>query len=90
MIKVSGTAGNKTAFTITSVTGAGGNTSGNITTFTYNGISSTDIILLTHYLQANYIGAIGVYWTGTQWGIFREDAINMPNNEKFNVLVIKQ
>ena len=90
MIKVSGTAGNKTAFTVTSVTGAGGNTVANVTTFTYNGASNTDIILLTHYWQSNYIGAIGVYWTGTQWGIFREDIANMPNNEKFNVLVIKQ
>ena len=91
MIKVSGIAGNKTAFTVASVTtGAGANTIGNVTTFTYNGISNTDIILLTHYWQSNYIGAIGVYWTGTQWGIFREDQLNMPNNEKFNVLVIKQ
>jgi hypothetical protein len=90
MIKVSGTAGNKTAFTITSVTGAGGNTSGNVTTFTYNGISNTDIILLTHYWQGAYIGAIGIYWASGQWGIFREDGLVMPNNEKFNVLVIKQ
>ena len=91
MIKVSGTAGNKTAFTVTSVTGVGGNTSGNATFFTYNGISNTDIILVTHYWQGSYVGAIGVYWaTATQWGIFREDGANMPNNEKFNVLVIKQ
>jgi hypothetical protein len=90
MIKVSGTAGNKTAFTVTTVTGGGGNTSGNTTLFTYNGISNTDIIILTHYWQANYIGATGVYWTGSQWGIFREDGLVMPNNEKFNVLVIKQ
>jgi len=90
MIKVSGTAGNKTAFTVTTVTGGGGNTSGNSTLFTYNGISNTDIIILTHYWQSNYIGATGVYWTGSQWGIFREDGLAMPNNEKFNVLVIKQ
>ena len=90
MIKVSGTAGNKTAFTVTSVTGAGGNTVANVTTFTYNGISNTDIILLTHYWQGSYIGAIGVFWNGVQWGIFREDILNIPNGEKFNVLVIKQ
>ncbi len=92
MIKVSGTAGNKTAFTVTAVTGAGGNTTGNVTLFTYNGISNTDIILLTHYWQGGYIGAIGVFWNNTlsQWGIFREDILNIPNGEKFNVLVIKQ
>lgn len=89
-IKVSGT--NKTAFTITTVTGVGGNTAGNLTTLSYTGMAFTDILIVTHNWQANYIGAIGTYWTGTAWAIFREDGpfTTMPNGEKFNIMVIKQ
>ncbi len=89
-IKVSGT--NKSAFTITAVTGFGGNTAGNITTLSYTGMASTDILIITHNWQSNYIGAVGTYWSGSTWAIFREDGplATMHNGEKFNVMVIKK
>lgn len=87
-LKVSGT--NKTAFVVTTVTGNGGNTSGNNTAITYLNPLSTDMVIVTHNWQGNYIGAIGVYFSAGAWRLFREDLNNMPNGEKFNIMVIRQ
>ena len=85
-IKVSGT--NKTAFIVTANTGT--NINLNQVRFSYTGMLSTDILIVTHNYSTNYIGGVGTWWDGTQWTVFREDQAAMPNGEKFNVLVIKQ
>lgn len=84
-LKASGT--NKTAFTVTTTAG---NTAGNNTAIDYANPAATDVVIVTHNWQGNYMGAIGVYWTGTAWRLFREDLGTMPIGEKFNVMVIKQ
>ena len=87
-IKVMGA--NKSAFIVTTITGPGGNTAANNTLINYVNPQPTDILLVTHNWQGNYVGAIGVYFTGAVWRLFREDLTAMPNAEKFNVMVIKQ
>jgi hypothetical protein len=84
-IKATGT--NKTAFIVTT---SAGNTSGNNTLISYLNPEATDIIIVTHNWQGNYMGAIGVYYTLGVWRLFREDGLTMPAGEKFNVIVIKQ
>ncbi len=90
-IKVSGV--NKPAFKHTTLTGGGGNTSGHISNLSYANASSTDLLIVTHdygpsgpYLTKPF----GVWWSGSNWTIFLEDGSPMPNNARFNVLVIKQ
>jgi trimeric autotransporter adhesin len=74
------------------ITSSAGNTSGNVLNIPNTTLanSSTDILLITHaygvYLNKPY----GVYWTGSNWGIYIEDLTAMPLGAIFNVLVIKQ
>lgn len=90
-IKVSGT--NKTAFT---VTGSAGNTSGHILTLSYANQSASDIVMVTHNYNPGGVGGtyhnipVGVYWNGTNWTIYSEDASTPMLGKAFNVLVIKQ
>ncbi len=87
-IKVSGSAGNKTAFRHTTSVG---NTSGHITTLSYTGAASTDILIVTHDYNGTYITkTFGTWWNGAAWTIYMEDTSAMPVGEIFNVLVIKQ
>lgn len=94
-IKVAGGITAQPAFKITTVTGGGGNTSGNSvlipnTTLANN---ANDILLVTHNFSPNstYLNkAFGVFWTGSSWRIYLEDLSTMPNDITFNVLVIKQ
>jgi hypothetical protein len=87
-IKVAG-GSSAPAFKITS---SAGNTSANVLTIPNTTLAnnSTDILLITHaygvYLNKPY----GVYWTGSNWGIYIEDLTAMPLGAIFNVLVIKQ
>lgn len=86
-LKVSGA--NKTAFIITA--GSGGTTiTGNRVRFSYPDMSNTDILIVNHQYVVFYIGAVGNWYDGSQWTIFREDNLAMPAGEKFTVLVIKQ
>lgn len=90
-IKVSGT--NKTAFT---VIGTAGNTSGHILVLSYANAAASDILLVTHNYNPGGIGGayhnipVGVYWTGTTWSIYSEDATTAMLGKSFNVMVIKQ
>jgi len=87
-LKVSGT--NKTAFVHTATAG---NTTGHITSLSYTNPSASDIVIATH----NYSGTnqylnkpFGVYWNGSNWTIYLEDATSSILNQAFNVLVIRQ
>ncbi len=88
-IKVSGA--NKAAFVWTT---SAGNINGNHTILSYTGMSVTDILIVTHNYQSNYLGnnSVGVWWNGGAWTIYIENGAPpaMPVGEKFNVLVIKQ
>ena len=77
---------NRTAFTITTFVT---NTSGNNTLIDYINPISTDLIIVTHNWQGNYMGSIGVYFTAGTWRLFREDQVAIPIGEKFNVMIIK-
>ncbi len=83
-LKVSGT--NRTAFTVTATAT---NTSGNNTLIDYINPANTDVIIVTHNWQGNYMGSIGVYFTAGTWRLFREDLAAIPVGEKFNVMIIK-
>jgi hypothetical protein len=94
-IKVAGGITAQPAFKITTVTGGGGNTTGNGLTIPNTTLANNanDILLVTHNYSPNntYLNkAFGVYWNGTSWVIYLEDLSAMPNNISFNVLVIKQ
>ncbi len=86
-IKVSGA--NKTAYI--HITTAN-NVAGNKTTLNYPGMAVSDILIVTHNFVAVFLkGGYGVAWNGNAWTIYNEDnTLNMPINEKFNILVIKQ
>ena len=86
-IKVSGAA--PTAFKHVT---ASGNVSGNLTTIpnTTQANASTDILIVTHQFIGAYLTEFGVWWNGSNWTIYTEDASAMPTGESFNVLVIKQ
>lgn len=86
-LKVSGST--KTAFVHTMT---GGNTSTYITRLSYPGMSSTDILIVTHAFISGYIkGGYSVWWDGVEWTIYNDDtSVNMTIGDKFNVLVIKQ
>ena len=77
---------NRTAFTITT---SGTNTSGNNTLIDYINPISTDLIIVTHNWQGNYMSSIGVYFTAGTWRLFREDQVGIPIGKKFNVMNIK-
>ena len=77
---------NRTAFTITTFVT---NTSGNNTLIDYINPISTDLIIVTHNWQGNYMSSIGVYFTAGTWRLFREDQVAIPIGEKFNVMIIK-
>lgn len=75
-----------------------------VTFLNYPGMLQTDIVLVTHQLvtaslKKNLGGNVfdgigyGVQWNGAlnRWEIFLEDqATNIPNGERFNILVIRQ
>jgi hypothetical protein len=86
-IKVDQAASNRTVFVHTATAG---NISGNITILSYPGMSSTDILIVTHNYTGFWIGALGTWWNGAAWTVFREDGSAMPAAEKFNIIVIKQ
>lgn len=53
--------------------------------------SATDLLIVTPYWDGVYLdAAIGVYFSGGTWRIFRQDLGAMPVGAKFNVLVVKQ
>jgi hypothetical protein len=52
--------------------------------------SPNDIILVTHNFVSQYIGALGVYWNGSNWVVYTEALTNINIGEKINVIVIKQ
>jgi hypothetical protein len=94
-IKVSGT--NKAAFKITSITGSGGNVTGNSLFIPNTSMANNinDILIVTHNFSPNntyFDKTFGVFWStlASNWAIYVEDGTNMPNNISFNVLVIKQ
>ncbi|MBK8668672.1 MAG: collagen-like protein [Saprospiraceae bacterium] len=87
-IKVNQSAPTKTAYVHTT---SATNTSSNLTKLNYAGMSSTDMIFVTRVYQSSYVpSAVGVWWDGTVWNIYREDVGAMPIGEKFNILIIKQ
>ena len=86
-IKVDQTASNRTVFVHTA---SAGNIAGNFTILSYPGMSITDILIVTHNYTAFHIGAVGTWWNGSAWTVFREDGSAMPDAEKFNIIVIKQ
>ena len=94
-IKVSGTAVNRTAFTITATAA---NSSGYILTLDYANQSKSDILIVTHnynppgITEAYYNYNVGVYWDGgtAKWHIYNENTVSPILGISFNVLVIKQ
>jgi hypothetical protein len=88
-IRVSGAASTKAAFKITT---SASNTSGNVLTIPNTTLANnaTDILLVTHAFGTYLNKPFGVYWTGSNWGIYVEDITAMPIGAVFNVLVIKQ
>jgi hypothetical protein len=68
-------------------TTSAGNIDGNVT---YLGITDPNaIIIASQNWQSKYIPAVGIWYDGSQWAIFREDQVAMPVGEKFNVIVYK-
>ena len=86
-IKVDQTASNRTVFVHTATVV---NISLNVTTLSYPGMSINDILIVTHNYTGFRIGAVGTWWNGSAWTVFREDGSAMPDAEKFNIIVIKQ
>jgi hypothetical protein len=94
-IKVSGT--NKMAFVHTATAA---NSSGHITTLSYNNPDATDLVFITHNYNpaggaAQYLNVpTGVYFSGGAWRIYNEDQttpmFNGSIGKSFNVMVIKQ
>jgi len=92
-LKVSGTTGNKTAFTITATAS---NSFGHILNLSYANQAPSDILIVTH--NYNPPGApvgyhnfnVGVYWDGINWTIYNENTGIPILDKSFNVLVIKQ
>ena len=92
-IKVAGT-NTRPAFVHTTTGGPSGNTAFNETTID-NALANDDpnaMVIVTHQYSGSYLPlAYGVYYSGTRWRIFLENAAStMPVGEKFNVLIIKQ
>jgi hypothetical protein len=87
-LKVSGST--RTVFQI--ITGTGNTVAGNQVRFSYPGMSTTDMLIVTHSFTGAYVGAVGVWYyaVGGLWTIYREDLAAMPVGEKFNVMVVKQ
>ncbi len=53
--------------------------------------SPTDLLIITPYWDGTYVNSpLGVYFTGSNWRIFRQDQQVLPAGTKFNVLVVKQ
>lgn len=68
------------------------NISGNASTLDYPGAESTDMVLITHRIDNTYaFTAFAVYYDTfvSKWKIVTENISNMPVNQRFNVLVIK-
>ena len=90
-VKVSGA--NKTAFTVTATAG---NSSGYILNLSYADQAQTDILIVAHNFNPPGIAAsyhnynVGVYWNGSNWTIYNENATTPILGVSFNVLVIKQ
>ncbi len=85
-IKVSG--GKKTAFQHT--TNIANNVQ-NRTMLNYQGMAQNDMLFVTHVLINGGLNTgYGVVWINNAWNIVLEANGNMPVNEMFNVLVIKQ
>ena len=85
-LKVSGSP--RTAFKVTAT--GGFNIVANQVKLNYPSMAQSDILIVTHNFSNTYVGAVGTWWNGTEWRIFREDQLAMPNGEVFNVMVIKQ
>lgn len=86
-MKVSGNARTMFEHTTTAL-----NISSNQTSLNYPGMSATDMLVVTHVYNGNYLGAVGVWWDNSTWKIFRESGVasTMPVGEKFNVMVVKR
>jgi hypothetical protein len=85
-IKVSGTT--RTAFQVVS---SETNTSSNSTILSYPNAAATDIITVTPVWTGTYLNSpIGIFFTGNEWRVFRQDVAPMPYGITFNVIVVKQ
>jgi hypothetical protein len=91
-LKVSGT--NKTVFRIVAQTGVNINSNQVVIPTTTLANSETDLLIVTPvYNSATgvYLNRpIGVWWNGSNWTIFTQDASAMPAGAEFNVLIVKQ
>lgn len=70
------------------------NTSGHITTLTYDDQHFDDLVVVTHCYTSVHLPRVpySVYWNGTTWCIYLDRAAGtelMPIDTKFNVIVIK-
>jgi hypothetical protein len=55
---------------------------------TYLAITNPNVIVVvSHNAQSLFVPAVGVLYDNNQWNILREDGLDMPLGEKFNVMV---